>query len=398
MKPPSWPVIAVSGSLALLALGLFRFGLIPWQRFTDAKEIVVAVAEVKPESRPVVLRMSGELQPSAEVDVVSRLAGRLTEVRFKTGETVTAGAVVASVSSGEIVERTRLVESGLIATRKQFQERQQEAAEADKQLSRHQELYRRDLIARRDVEQAEIQAATATAQLELARAQIAQEEAMLLQARKLQQLAHIIAPVSGLVVGALSPGAPVTAARAILAIAQIDRLKLVGAAPARFKDLIGDGMTAQVSPRELPAGARAGKVVRLEGSAAAEEIQLEISVDNRDRALPIGTVVDVALTLAHQELVLSIPRSALQSLADQYFVYLIIDGRAARRAVKLADESADPVAIRDGLNAGDRVIAERLSEITEGVRVRPAPRRNDRQSRWRRGVTMGLGCSRVVTS
>ena len=372
MKPPRWPVIAVSGSLALLALGLFRFGLIPWQRFTDAKEIVVAVAEVKPESRPVVLRMSGELQPSAEVDVVSRLAGRLTEVRFKTGETVTAGAVVASVSSGEVVERTRLVESGLIATRKQFQERQQEAAEADKQLSRHQELYRRDLIARRDVEQAEIQAATATAQLELARAQIAQEEAMLLQARKLQQLAHIVAPVSGLVVGALSPGAPVTAARAILAIAQIDRLKLVGAAPARFKDLIGDGMTAQVSPRELPAGGRAGKVVRLEGSAAAEEIQLEISVDNRDRALPIGTVVDVALTLAHQELVLSIPRSALQSLADQHFVYLIIDGRAVRRAVKLADESADPVAIGDGLNAGDRVIAERLSKITEGVRVRPA--------------------------
>jgi multidrug efflux pump subunit AcrA (membrane-fusion protein) len=179
--------------------------------------------------------------------------------------------------------------------------------------------------------------------------------------------------VSGLVVGALTVGAPVTAARAILAIAQIDRLKLVGAAPARFKDLIGDGMTAQVSPRELPAGARAGKVVRLDGSATAEEIQLEISVDNRDRALPIGTAVDVAVTLEHQEPVLTIPRSALQSLADLYFVYLIIDGRAVRRAVKLADESADPVAIRDGLNAGDRVIAERLGEITEGVRVRPAP-------------------------
>jgi hypothetical protein len=69
---------------------------------------------------------------------------------------------------------------------------------------------------------------------------------------------------------------------------------------------------------------------------------------------------------------LTIPRSALQSLADQHFVYLIIDGRAVRRAVKLAGESADPVAIVDGLNAGDRVIAERLSKITEGVRVRPA--------------------------
>ncbi|MEO6163231.1 MAG: efflux RND transporter periplasmic adaptor subunit, partial [Candidatus Binatia bacterium] len=239
-------------------------------------------------------------------------------------------------------------------------------------LAHNKELYRQDLIARRDVEQAEIQAATARAQLELARAQIAQEEAMLSQARKLQQLARIVAPVSGVVAGALPVGAPVNEVRAILAIAQIDRLKLVGAVPARFKDLIRDGMTAQVSLREGAGGARAGKVVRLDGTAAAEEIQLEITVDNRDRALAIGTAVEVALTLAYQELVLTIPRSALQSLADQHFVYLFIDGRAARRAVKLADESADPVAIREGLKAGDRVIAERLSEITEGARVRPA--------------------------
>lgn len=372
MKPPTWLITVISGALALLALGLYSFGLIPWQRFTYAEEFVVAVATVKPESRPVVLRMSGELQPSAEVDVVSRLAGRLTEMKFKTGDLVTAGAVVATVYSGELSERARVVEAGLNATRTQLQEREQQAAAADKQLAHDKELYRQDLIARRDVEQAEIQAATARAQLELARAQIAQEEAMLSQARKLQQLARIVAPVSGVVAGALPVGAPVNEARAILAIAQIDRLKLVGAVPAVFKELIRDGMTVQVSPREGAAGARAGKVVRLDGPAAAEEIQLEISVDNRDRALLIGTAVDAALTLAHQELVVTIPRSALQSLADKHFVYLIIDGRAVRRAVKLADESADPVAIRDGLNAGDKVIADRHSEFTEGARVRPA--------------------------
>jgi RND family efflux transporter MFP subunit len=372
MKPPRWPVIAVSGGLALLVLGLFRFGLNPWQQFTREEEIVVAVAAVKQEPRPVVLRLSGALQPSAEVDVVSRLAGKLTEVKFKTGDSVTAGAVVATVYSGGLSERARVVEAGLNATRTQLQEREQQAATADKQLAHDKELYRQDLIARRDVEQAEIRAATARAELELARAHLAQEEAMLSQARQLQQLAHIVAPVSGLVVGALSAGAPVTEARAILAIAQIDKLKLIGEAPAVYKSLIRDGMTAQVFPRELPARARLGKVLRLDSGTAAEKIQLEISVDNRDRALAIGNAVDVALTLAHQELLLTIPRSALQSLADQHFVYLIIDGRAVRRAVKLADESADPVAIGDGLNAGDRVIAERLSKITEGVRVRPA--------------------------
>ena len=104
----------------------------------------------------------------------------------------------------------------------------QQAAEADKQFSRYQELYRQDLIARRDVEQAEIQAATARAQLDLLRAQIAQQEAMLTQARKLQQFGRVVAPISGLVTGALSAGTPVNEARAILTIAQIDHLKLAG--------------------------------------------------------------------------------------------------------------------------------------------------------------------------
>jgi membrane fusion protein, multidrug efflux system len=228
------------------------------------------------------------------------------------------------------------------------------------------------LIARRDVEQAEIQAAMARAELEMARAHLAQKEALLTQARKLQQLARIVAPVSGVVAGVLSVGTPVNEARAILAIAQIDSLKLIGAVPAVYKDLIRDGMTAQVSRRDGPAGARAGNVARLDGKAATEEIQLEITVDNRDRALSVGSTVDVALTLAQSERVWTIPRSALQSLAGKHYVYLIIDGRAVRRAVKLADESADPMAIREGLNAGDKVITERLSEITESMRVRPA--------------------------
>ncbi|MGZ8500441.1 MAG: efflux RND transporter periplasmic adaptor subunit, partial [Candidatus Binatia bacterium] len=302
-------------------------------------------------------------------------AGRLAEVKFKTGDSVTAGAVVATVYSGELRERARVVEAGLTATRTQLQEREQQVAAAEKRLAHDKELYRQDLIARRDVEQSEIQAATAQAELELARAHLAQEEAMLSQARKLQQLTRIVAPVSGVVAGALPAGVPVNEARAILAIAQIDRLKLVGAVPAGFTELIRDGMTAQVSPRarEWAGGARVGRVVRLDGTAVGDEIQLEISVDNRDRAMTVGTVVEAAITLAHQEQVLTLPRSALQAVAGQHHVFLIIDGRAVRRAVKLADENADPVAIRDGLNAGDRVIANRLSEITEGARVRPAP-------------------------
>lgn len=372
MKAASWLVAAAVGAVVLLALTIFAFGTKPWQRFLDNAEVIVAVAEVGQESRPVVLRISGALQPAVELDVVSRLAGRLTEVKFTTGDTVTAGAVVASVYSSELAERVRQVETELSAARKQLQETEHQAAQADKQFLRHQELYRQDLIARREMEQAEIQAATARAQLELVRAQIAQQEAMLAQARKLQQLARIVAPISGEVTGALSAGAPVNEARAILTIAQVDTLKLVGAVSAGYAERMPDGMSAQVSPRQGPAQARAGKVFRLDNIAktGGADIEIEIRIDNRDRALRIGAAVDATLSLEGQEQVLTIPRSALQAAADSHYVYLVVDGRARRRIVKTDDLIADAVIIRDGLQVGDRVILGRLGEIEEGVRVR----------------------------
>lgn len=374
MKSASWLASVVSCAAVLLVLGLFVFGTKPWKLFFDHEEIVVAVDEVKQESRPVVLHISGELNPAAEVEVVSRVAGRLTEVKFKTGDTVTAGAVVASVYSGELAERVRSVEAELNTARTQLLDRERQAAEADKQFLRHQELHRQDLIARREMEQAESRAATARAQLELVRAQIAQGEAMLTQARKLQRLTRIVAPISGKVTGALSAGAPVNEARVILSIAQVGTLKLAGVVPALYAERVRDGMSAQVFPRQGTVNPRAGKVIRLDSNAktAGADIAIEIRVNNHDRALQPGAAVDAILPLGGQELILTVPRSALHSAAGQHYVYQFADGRAVRRAVKPDDPSADPVIIRDGLKTGDRIILDRLGEVKEGVRVHPA--------------------------
>ncbi len=374
MKPAGWWAAIISGAVALLALGLFAFGAKPWRWILNNEEIVVAVAEAKLESRPIIWRISGALQPAVEVDVVPRVAGRLTEVRFKTGDTVNAGAVVASVYTSELTERVRLVEAELNVTRKQLQDSEQQAAETDKQFSRYQELYRQDLIARRDVEQSEVQSATAQAQLDLLRAQIAQQEAMLTQVRKLQQFGRVVAPISGLVTGALSAGTPVNEARAILTIAQIDNLKLLGEVPARYTTLVRDGMAAQVSAPQGSVEVRAGKVVRLDGNIKSDgaAMPIEIRVDNRDRALQIGATVDATLSLDRQEQVITIPRSALQSAADQHYVYRVVDGRAVRRLIELDDANSDPIVIRAGLKAGDQVVIDRMGKIKEGMRVRPA--------------------------
>lgn len=372
MKPVNRLVPILSSAAALLGIGLFVFATKPWLGLAGNDETLVAVVEAKRESRPIDFFMTGELQPASEIDVVSRVAGRLTDVKFKTGDIVSAGAIVATVYSGELTERVRLVEAELSGARTQLQGREQQAAEADKRFAYLKELYRQDLIARRDVEQAEIQVATARAELDLVRAQIAQSEAMLAQTGKLRQLGTIVAPISGVVTGTLSAGMSVNEARAILTIAQIDSLKLVGAVPARFSKLIHEGMTAQVLPREAPPQAINGTVIRMDrsGKIPGAEMPIEIRLDNHDGALRLGATVTATLTLKTQEPLLTIPRSALQSAADQLYVYQIVNGRAARRRVELDAPNTDPAVIRAGLKAGDLIIAHHLSAIREGLHVR----------------------------
>ena len=375
MKQPVSQLISIMlGVAALVTIGLIAFATKPWSGFPGNDEIEVVIAEVKLESRPIVFRVSGELQPANVVDVVSRVAGRLTEVKFKTGDNVSAGKIVATVYSGELSERMRSVEAELKATRKQLQVREQQAADADQQVARYKDLYRQDLIARRDVEQVEIQAATARAELELVRAQIAQAQAMLTQTSKLQQLARIVAPISGAVTGALSAGDPVTEARTIITIARIDALKLVVAVPASYVALVHEGMAVRVSPKEGSAEVHHGEVVRIRRDIKTSDMEMpiEIRIDNRDRALQLGARVNATLSLNSQEQLPTIPRSALQSVADQYYVFQIVNNRAARRRVELDSTSPDVAVIRAGLKAGDQVIAGRLSELNEGMRVRAA--------------------------
>ncbi len=368
MKPANLPTLVIAGVvLALAALAIIAKPW-DWLRRSAEVDVVVTLAPVERHLRPLVVRVSGTLQPIQEVDVTSRLAGRLTEVNFKTGDFVTAGALVALVSSGVVAERARTAEADLSASRKLLQGKEQASEQADKQLARWRELYNQQLIARRDVEAAEIEAATARAQLDLLRAQIAQEEAMLAQVVQVQQLARIVAPVSGVVTGALSVGAPVNEARAILSIGQTERLKLVGEVAADLAELVHEGMTVAITPRQGTARARTGTLTRLDKTAPGEFLSVEISVDNRDRAWKIGVPVDASLTLARQEPVLTIPLSALLTEAGKQYVYLVADRRALRRAVEVA-ESADPAVIRSGLKVGDQVIVSDLGKIKDGTRV-----------------------------
>ena len=136
MNRRRWLLIALAGGLgvAYLAWSWKAADRLPW--LSGENEIMVRVARVTKATRPIVLRFSGTLAPVQEVDVVSRLAGRLTEVRLKIGDVVKAGAPVATVYSGELAQRRSDLDTALNAAQRDAKEKENQLAGAEKHFEK----------------------------------------------------------------------------------------------------------------------------------------------------------------------------------------------------------------------------------------------------------------------
>ena len=165
-----------------------------------------------------------------------------------------------------------------------------------RELARAEEWQREDLIARRDLEQANAQADLARAQVRLAQARVAQRQAMLAQRRALERHMRIVAPITGVVVYRwVDVGATVNEATAILRIADVNRLKLISRISARDGTNLRAGMTALLTTAGAPGKTFFGKVARVShGSDPPEETEIEIEVSS-DGGLRPGMVVEATV-------------------------------------------------------------------------------------------------------
>ena len=105
-----------------------------------------------------------ELQAVEVVDVVSPVAGQLSKVQLKVGDKVAKGQTLATVRSGELLQRVEKIAAALEAATADLRQKESRLADAEKALERAHELHSRDLISGRDLKEAEAARDTARAQ------------------------------------------------------------------------------------------------------------------------------------------------------------------------------------------------------------------------------------------
>ena len=335
-------------------------------------EISVRVAPVKIQSVPETLRLGGMLVPVKEVDAVSQLAGRIAELRFKVGDAVRAGAVVATIHASDIAERQDELETTLRAAQKDLTEKERQLAGAEKLAAQRQELFKQDLIARRDWEQAETAAQTARAQTDLARAQLSQQEAMLAQARKIHSLAEITAPIGGAVSRRwVESGAAIAESSPILSIADGSRVKFTGSIAGASASGLRQGLSAVISSAAA-AGESIEPISRLQLTGENDEAvaEIEIQIKTATGKFRFGTAAQALITLDRAKEVLQVPQAAIVETAGKKFVFKLADGRAVRQEVTLGAAQGKDVVIEQGVRATDVVIVDNLRALKPASRVR----------------------------
>jgi membrane fusion protein, multidrug efflux system len=307
---------------------------------------LVELAEAREDRLSYRAQRSGSLRALRTVKLFNQEEGRVIQVNVRQGDSVRKGKSLVKLDD-------RLLRAQLdkaIASRRL----------AEQDVKRLQQLKAKQLIAEEALNRA-------TTTLEIARA-----EMRLLQTRI--SYFNIKAPFAGKIAERkVEPGDVAPKHTHLLTI--IDPSKLVTDVQVSELALpymkVGDN--AEVRIDALGQNIFSGKVVRIYPTVdpATRLGRIEVALSPVPKDARAGQFSRVTLSTAKQKR-LVVPFSALRRDAVGEYVFLYDDeaGTVSRRAIKSGLRLADKVEIREGLSAGQRVVAKGFIGLTDGKKVK----------------------------
>jgi RND family efflux transporter MFP subunit len=147
-------------------------------------------------------------------------------------------------------------------------------------------------------------------------------------------------------------------------VAEVD---LVGPDVARVQE----GLSCRIRHHAWEEESFEGRVLRLAPTLDPQTrtLRAEVSVENRDRRLRPGMFVEVTMIAERREDVPVVPREALAERGGRKVVFVVKGQRVNRREVVAGLGDDEIVEIRQGLEAGERIVVRGLETLTDGTRV-----------------------------
>lgn len=351
-----WPTQVNRQTLTLAALALVFliagawYFLGDWQSSDQAagagRPRTVAVVTAQPLRKDFAHEVEalGTVRANESVDITAKVADRVAAIRFTEGQQVRKGDVLVELDTSE-------ARADLAAA---------EAAERDSrsQFKRSQELFQTKALSE--------------AQLEQIEATLLANDARVAAARSRVNDRIISAPFAGRVglrnvsVGGLvSPGAVITT------LDDLSVVKLDFSVPEVFLATLRPGLTIEAQSEAYPDASFTGRVASVDTRVdpTTRSVAIRALIDNEDRRLRPGMFMTLKLRRLEGD-ALMLPEQAIVPENERHFVYVVVDGKAHKRAITIGRRRPGEVEILEGLTPGDSVVVDGTLNVRDGAAVR----------------------------
>jgi HlyD family secretion protein len=358
---------------------------------------------------------SGKIQPKKKVDISADITGRITEIAVKEGDWVTKGQFLLQIDPTIYEAAVQQAQAALASSEAFAVQAQANRDQAERALGRTKELRTQNpnLVSPEQAEQAQTAFDVADANYNAAKHQVDQSRANVQSSQDNLRKTHLIAPMSGRVTRlAVEPGevaVPSSFSKDVGLLMTISDLSVIQTkVQVDETDVVrlhlGDSV--EVSIDAFPDSAFAGRVTKisdssvLTGTAAATSGQnttavdydVEVTLNNPPSNVRPDLSATARIVTDTRKQALSIPIIALTQRdnkpvateghpadttkakkAQVEGVFVVTNGKATFRPVKVGIAGDQYFEVLDGLKGGETIVAgpyQAIRDLKDGSAVR----------------------------
>jgi len=329
--------------------------------------VPVLAAAVTERTVPVELKVIGNVEAYATVNIKARVGGQITQVNFREGQDVEKGQLLFVIDPRPLETALRQAEANLARDKAL-------AGKAQADARRYAELIRRQFVSQQEYDQAK-------ATSESLAATVKADEVVVQNARLQLSYCFITAPIAGRTGNLIAHQGnqiKADADTAMLVINQIQPIYVAFAVPEQnLADLRKYQAAAEVPVEAVITGdeknPEKGVLTFIDNTVdkTTGTILCKATYANTQKRLWPGLFVNVVVKLTTQPHAILVPSQAVQTSQAGQFVFIIKEDLTVEtRPVEVGRSLDSEVIITKGLTPGERVVTEGQLRLVPGAKVK----------------------------